>query len=350
MTARLPSDLMDRSAQESSRLLALKYLDQIAQAQCRLEGSLDSEALHDFRVGLRRLRSCVRAYSLQLEGSVTDKMQKRLRRLTRATNSGRDTEVHLTWLRKQAERLETEDTEGLFWLIGRLEGRKDEVLDPATAAVGQRFMKVAAKLRPRLATLRIDIGTGPGKRQPAFGEVTGELIQEQVARLENDLKRVGAAADVEQAHQARIALKRLRYLLEPVARRMSRARGLITRLKKAQDVLGELHDLHVLSQEIGSALKTASAGQLGAFPRAEHGLETLERLAREQAALAFQTFHSKWGGDGANRFLTRANELGRDLKAGSTRAPSEIPTLHLSEARKREGSPEVRQEDQELLV
>ena len=59
--------LLEASAQEGVRRVALRYLDQAARACKRLEaGSEDPEegesALHDFRVGMRRLRSCLRAY------------------------------------------------------------------------------------------------------------------------------------------------------------------------------------------------------------------------------------------------------------------------------------------------
>ena len=70
---RLPPDLLDRSAQESSRLLALSYLDQIDDAHRRLSDPLASGGLHDFRVGLRRLRSALRAYRAHLKGSVKGK-------------------------------------------------------------------------------------------------------------------------------------------------------------------------------------------------------------------------------------------------------------------------------------
>jgi CHAD domain-containing protein len=329
MAARLPSDLLDRSAQESSRLLALSYLDQIEGAQARLADPHDAEALHDFRVGLRRLRSCTRAYRAQLKGSKTKQLQQRLRKLTLATNAGRDTEVHLSWLRKQGEQLGPQHTQGLSWLIGRLEGRQYETLGPATAEVGRRFGKAAVKLRRRLGTLRVEIGTGPGKRQLTFGQVTGELIQQQATQLREDLERVREAANLEEGHQARLSIKRLRYLLEPVARRASGVRGLVTRLKEAQDLLGTLHDMHVLSEEIASSLATLSGTSTDRLSGSECGLRTLERLAGEQAATAFESFDALWGGDRTSRFLMQADELGRSLRkrpAGAQEAPHTAPT------------------------
>jgi len=329
MTARLPSDLLARSAEESCRLLALGYLDEIGRAESRLADPQDAEALHDFRVGLRRLRSCTRAYRAHLKGSVTGKMQQRLRKLSLATSAGRDTEVHLDWLRNQGERLESEETQGLSWLIGRLEGRQYESTDRATAEVGRRFVKAATKFRPRLATLRVEIGAGQREKR-SFGQFTGELIQQQVARLGEDLARVREAANVKEAHKARISIKRLRYLLEPVARRTSRARGLISRLKEAQDILGSLHDMHVLSDEIASSIAALAGGPLDRALGPLPGLRALERLANEQAVAAFERFEVLWGGERAGRFLLRAGGLGRSLTEGPAKVTHEAARLRLT--------------------
>src|SRR5687768_11282549 len=159
MAARLPSDLLKRSAEEGARLVALTYLEEITRAERRLADPADSEALHDFRVGLRRLRSCIRAYRGPLKGSVSKRVRRQLRDLTVETNAGRDAEVQLAWLRQRVGQLDAGDTEGLAWLTGRLEGRQYEVNRRMTSELGRRFEGVAIKLRPRLETVRIVIRT-----------------------------------------------------------------------------------------------------------------------------------------------------------------------------------------------
>lgn len=328
VSARLPSDLLARPAEEASRLLALGYLDEIGRAEQRLEDSQDAEALHDFRVGLRRLRSCSRAYRLQLKGSVTKRLRQRLRKLTQATNDGRDAEVHLTWLRHQAERLGPEDLQGLSWLIGRLEGQRFDTARTALTDVRRRFLKSAAKLRPRLGTFRMEIRSGPNQEQRSFGRVTGELIRAQVAELADDLSRVQGAEDVKGSHAARISAKRLRYLLEPLARRAPGVRSLVTQLKEVQDTLGDLHDRHVLAAEIaatGSALSSIDSGRLAGC---EAGLHTLERLAGEQAAAAFTRFDNLWRGGHAGRFMLRVERLATSLTEGTaTRSAGPVLVL-----------------------
>ena len=322
MTARLPLDLLERSAPESARLLALSHLDAIDRARLRLGDGLDGEALHDFRVGIRRLRSAIRAYRGELEGSVGRKERRQLRNLARATNDGRDLEVQLDWLAGQAERLAGDEVPGFFWLAGRLEDRKQRTRDRAVADVARRYDKLGTRLRRSLGVLRIELGTGQGQRPPSFREVTGALIVQQVARVRDDLGRIGGPDDAEGAHRTRISLKRLRYTLEPVARRNRRAGALVRRFKEAQDLLGEHHDMYVLLSATASFRDRISASK---FPGLEPGLVTVIRLLEEASLAAFERFQAIWVGNLGNRVLVRTEELGRALEAppGPIEQPAE---------------------------
>jgi CHAD domain-containing protein len=344
MPPRLPSNLLDRSAPEASRLLSLSYLDQIDSAHVRLGDQLDQEALHDFRVGIRRLRSAIRAHRTELEGSVTGKMRRRLRNLARATNDGRDVEVQLAWLGKQAPLLGPDDIPGFYWLVGRLEDRKQKTHDRAVADVARRYEKASLRLRRALGILRIELQTAQGQRPTSFREVTGALAQRQVQRLRDDIGRIQGADDAEQAHRIRISLKRLRYLVEPISRGNRRAGALVRRLKEAQDLLGEHHDMHVFAVAIASFREGVSAGK---FSGVEPGLATLSRLADEAGRAAFDRFQSVWAGELGSRILARAEEIGsalvevvaspesrvtnQETRVASleTRDPGEAPVSHI---------------------
>jgi CHAD domain-containing protein len=331
--ARLPPDLLDRSAPEAARLLALSYLHAIDQARDRLGDALAGEALHDFRVGIRRLRSAVRAYRNELAGSVSGKERGQLRKLARATNDGRDVEVQLDWLVRRAEGLKTDEVPGFFWLAGRLEDRKQKTHDRAVADVARRYDKWAARLKRSLGVLRIELGSRQGQRPASFREVTGALVRQQVARVREDLGRIAGSSDAKQAHRTRISLKRLRYLLEPVARRNRRAGALVRRFKEAQDLLGEHHDMHVLLEAVAGLRRGASAST---FSGVDSGLATVGRLADEAAVSAFDRFSLVWGGGAGERILSRVEELGRALEAEpalvehrAPETPPEPPPLNL---------------------
>ncbi len=349
MAPRLPSNLLDRSAEEASRLVSLSYLDQIDSAHVRLGDQLDQEALHDFRVGIRRLRSAIRAYRAELEGSLTGKMRRRLRDLARATNDGRDVEVQLAWLGKQAQLLGPDDIPGFYWLAGRLEDRKQKTHDRAVADMARRYEKASLRLRRALGTLRIELQTGQGQRPTTFREVTGALAQRQVQRLRDDIGRIQGADDAEQAHRTRISLKRLRYLVEPISRGNRRASALVRRLKEAQDLLGEHHDMQVFAAAIASFREAVSASK---FSGLEPGLATLSRMADAAGWAAFDRFQSVWAGELGSRILARAEEIGKALVEEVTSHESRVES-HETRVTSREtrdtGAPPLHHTDSGLV-
>src|SRR5919205_1701354 len=93
-----PDRLLDRHPKEAARVIALEFLAQASAARERLDDPSDAEALHDFRVAIRRLRSTIRAFRRELDESVGGKARRRLRRLAQATNGGRDAEVQIEWV------------------------------------------------------------------------------------------------------------------------------------------------------------------------------------------------------------------------------------------------------------
>src|SRR5688500_13807608 len=111
-TMGLPADLLRRTPREASRRIALGLLDQARSAAERLEEESDSEALHDFRVALRRLRSALRSWRDELDGSIGKKHRQALREIQVATSPGRDAEVGLEWLAKQRETLDSNHLPG----------------------------------------------------------------------------------------------------------------------------------------------------------------------------------------------------------------------------------------------
>ena len=66
------------------------------------------------------------------------------------------------------------------------------------------------------------------------------------------------ADDERPAHRARIAAKRLRYILEPAEASAAEARKAVRALKSLQDLLGELHDAHVLGRELAAEVERAA--------------------------------------------------------------------------------------------
>jgi CHAD domain-containing protein len=332
----MTSGLLSRPPEEGCRLLALSFLDQAAAARLRLADPADSEALHDFRVGLRRLRSCLRAYRAYLKDGVPKKLARKLRRLARSTGPGRDAEVQVEWLRGRRPHLAAHHRAALAWLLVRLEERMREAYAELAGEVESGFAAVEEELRTRLSVYRAEIHLDPAAPRSTLGEATAGILRRQVAELESHLARVEEPEDEEEAHQARISAKRVRYLLEPFAGEIAEAGPLVKRFKALQDLLGELHDAHVLEVELAEALRTAAAERAGKLLeislaeapderllRAERrrgresGLIALARLNRARRDRLFAVLQVEWLEGQAGDFLRAVEGLGEALAGPS---------------------------------
>ena len=83
------ASILDDTAPRAARLIALSLIEDLARERERLGAGKDSETLHDFRVALRRVRSWLRALEPWLEESLPDAALRRLRRMARESNAGR---------------------------------------------------------------------------------------------------------------------------------------------------------------------------------------------------------------------------------------------------------------------
>jgi CHAD domain-containing protein len=253
----LPPTVLAQPADEGARLLALQHLKAARAARTRLATPGDLEALHDYRVALRRLRSGLRSYRRELRASLTRKSRRRLERLARATNQSRDLEAHLAWLSEEAAAAGPAERPGIAWLIARLEGTQRRAR-PEMLAIEQRlFPVVHDRLRRQLSRYgspaRLD--SRGGRRTTA--EATARRVAEAARRLERRLRRIETAADEAAIHRARISAKHLRYLLDPFVAVIPGGDVIVSRLRALQDVFGDVHDAHVFRPELATALAEA---------------------------------------------------------------------------------------------
>jgi CHAD domain-containing protein len=338
--APLPPDLLDRSAALGARLVALAYLDQAAEALARLDRPEDTEALHDFRVAVRRLRSTLRAYRPLIAESVTRRQRRRLRDLGDRTNAGRDAEVQLAWLREQEGRLAPRERHGWRWLVERLEARRAAAYEETLGEVRADFPGIARRLRRRLEEYRARVPPAGEPEEPRFGAVAGQALATAAAEFGDRLAAVRDPGDAPPAHAARIAAKRVRYIVEPLADRAPGGPSLVRRLKSLQDLLGELNDCHVLEAEIGAGVAETGAararrlldvaltdgpdaarraGRAGRDPR--RGLLAVARLVRARRQELFLRLEEEWLADGGRAFGAELGAAAQALRDGPERGP-----------------------------
>ncbi|MGH7501748.1 MAG: CHAD domain-containing protein [Longimicrobiales bacterium] len=274
------------------RLIARRHLDDAMSEHARLHGKRDSEALHDFRVALRRLRSTIRAFRAALDDTVKQADRRSLRSIARATSVARDLEVQLEWLRRRA-RMRPTAAAGARLLADSLRKTKVAADRRAMAAVA-RFGKMRDRLDGRLARYTANIDPVDPLRSPTTAETAAATAILYSANLSTRLSAVRGVEDGARVHGARIAGKRLRYLLEPFQASSPNAEATIERLKALQDDLGTLHDLDIMvglvAAELARATKerqrrhaSARAGAPGAEAEAGEEEEVERRLAGAQA-------------------------------------------------------------------
>jgi CHAD domain-containing protein/CYTH domain-containing protein len=258
----LPQTLVDLPAREGARRLALTHLEAAHAARTRVAASADPEALHDYRVALRRLRSCFRSYRPELRSTVTRTSRGRLDRIARATNRSRDLEVHLDWLAAQA-----------------------------AAADERLFPSLYERLSRELQHYRLTVRLGEPEEPPTTATVAAQHLERAARRLDERLRRIEGEAGETEIHRARIAAKHLRYLLEPFGARLPGGDGLIERLKGFQDAFGDVHDAHVFLP----ALRTAQAdAERDLRVDLGPGLRSLARSLRARALEAFGSGSREW--------------------------------------------------------
>ena len=240
--------------------LAERLFDKATAACARLDQD-DTEALHDFRVALRRLRTHLETHKEYLGRSRANKMRKSLSELVSSTNTSRDLEVQREWIEQQMrdERVSQIQREGLKLILTQFYGNGQngtsrselEPIKSRFAMIGDKFAQPS--------------GSIPESSGPSSGvvAVTRAALRKHAAKLRHQLGQIESVDSVRATHRARLALKRLRYILEPLAKIIPDARELVGEFKTMQETLGSLRDLQILRMQI--SLATGAADQIEAW-------------------------------------------------------------------------------------
>jgi CHAD domain-containing protein len=298
--------------------LARAYLDDARRAAPGTGPRPDPEALHDFRVALRRLRGLLRAYRAPLGPRVPKRLRRRLNAVADSTGAGRDADVMLAWIDSQMKGLTRSEHLGARWLAERIRSRRDD--DPEARRLPARFERLDRRLRKRFAAAS---GAGETPIGPSFAGTTARLVTDAAVALTAALREIRTPDDTLAAHHARLAGKRLRYLLEPVADAAAGAPALIERLRSLQEVLGEFNECQVMMGEIGDAVESLGAArartahdlQVEGKPRPrlrrgqeDSGLLALAQRARVRRDDLFFRLQPQWLGDHATDVIPLVRE------------------------------------------
>jgi CHAD domain-containing protein len=265
----------EQAANVAARVLILDLIENAKLKVKHLDRS--AKALHEARVALRRLRSNLQNYQDYLHKPLK-KQRKSLSQLMAMSNDSRDLEVQVSRLKELNQvSLDKAESEALKDLSKRLKATKKAVLPK----------ELKNDLKSLLNQIEKQVKPRGKKSRVSFGDLLTEKLAQRLTDIEQ-LSKDGSA------HELRLSVKKLRYILEPL--QVPEAEALLLELKKAQDILGKLHDLDLLKPSLSQALQEAAlkwantllTGQ-DSKPEQVYGLQALhKRMSQEKAVLLEQ--------------------------------------------------------------
>ena len=307
--SRLGPALLGKPAQHTVRVVARALLEDVLAAHARFEND-ESDALHDLRVALRRLRSWMRAFRPELSDTVRGRTRRKLHALASATNEARDDEVTLAFIERQTD-LPPRTRAAVRDIVGRLEKVCNDHSRGIRRTLGRELRKTTHALAEELDSWwerhRLDDSATVRPTSVVFAEA----IRDQERRMGAALERIGGAEKADDVHRARIAAKRLRYLLEPLGEEFGVSDS-VRQLRSLQRQLGDARDAHRIAtrliREIGEHAAREARGRAlrsaGLVPAddaepsrpigSRAALTELARRAEVARASAYAEFSAHW--------------------------------------------------------
>jgi triphosphatase len=204
---------------------------------------LDGEAIHQMRVGLRRMRAAISLFDAILPASSSGKVKTELRWLTRELGPAREIDV---FVKEQVKPL------------GRTNGPKrgiHAIEKQFFARHRQAFRRARNALEtPRYRKLLIDVCewlemrtlNANAKSETSIGKFAAEAMHHRIRKARRQGRHLAGLSAVER-HKLRIKIKKIRYAVDFFrnlypAKAQAGLERLSGQLKKIQDALGALND------------------------------------------------------------------------------------------------------------
>jgi CHAD domain-containing protein len=228
----------------------------------------DETSVHQARVASRRLREALPVLGTRADEAALDRVQKRVRRITRALGPVRELDVTLLLL-AELEGKEAAPVRAIERVrkavIEERQKRRRDMLDEITPSrldkLTRRLVRVAAPAtRPQV--------TRNARVEAAIQSAT------RARKLRAAIEHAGGIYLADRLHRVRVQAKKLRYALE-IQRELMRSRATagLSRLKTEQDLLGRMHDLEILIDHARDSQGTLN-------PRDRRGMSELNKLIR----------------------------------------------------------------------
>jgi CHAD domain-containing protein len=227
--------------------LLKKRVDQFSRVLHAVEKG-DVRALHQARVASRRMRELIPM--LQLDRHTARKLGRRLRKVTTRLGTVRELDVVLLLI----DELHVSGRPGAGGL-GRAGVRVAKKRDEARKRLLARLpiaemSRLARKLDKIVDGLRDTEQSSSKAAARSWRWAIDARVAGRASRLTAAMSDAGALYLPERLHGVRIAVKKLRYAVELWAEVGERSAADLRVLKRAQDLLGRMHDIQTLIGEV----------------------------------------------------------------------------------------------------
>jgi inorganic triphosphatase YgiF len=281
------------SAGAAAAAVLRECLDQIAANVLAIGQGDDPEGPHQLRVGLRRLRAAFAVFCPAIGGETLERLGAEARWLGQEVGRLRDLDVVLNDVTAPQTGAHPEDTDFAVLL---------EALAGAGAAERQRLRGTlkGARAHAFLLDLAAFVETG-GWVRPGDGAQAAALERRvsghAAVALATTWRRVKRRArgietlSIEERHELRKALKRLRYAVEFFASLYpaKAVKPFLKRLRELQDLFGDLNDVAV-AESLFAAPDAPAAGD----PAAARAIAVVISARRERAEWAWHSARTAW--------------------------------------------------------
>lgn len=229
-------------AADALQAIARGALTEIAAAGQALRDRPDPEAVHQLRVGIRRLRSAFSTFRPLVRDAAIEDLDARLRQLAKACDAARNLDVFAEEVlaRAQARDEAPAGLAGLEAAVAAARRRARAEAMEAAASESFRMLMIDAVAWVETGAWLTDTEAARASAR-VFAARALEARRGKLLKRGRDLRR----ASDETRHAARIEAKKLRYAAEGFSSlfREKAVRAFVRRLKDLQDALGALNDI-----------------------------------------------------------------------------------------------------------
>lgn len=233
------------------QIIARSCLSQIVQSEALFRQTRDAEALHQMRVGFRRLKAAFSLFKDMLNNRESKALKEEIRWAGKQLGPARDLDVLIT-------RLQEVHTEEARADLARAERQHTEAYGNLLEALSSpRFIRAILQTASWIEAGQWLTRGRKRVRQQSIEDLLAEELLRHWKPIRKKSKKL-AALEPERRHKVRIRAKKLRYITEFVQslfqRKPAKKRhhAWLAHLKDLQDFLGEMNDIAVGSDQFPS--------------------------------------------------------------------------------------------------